>query len=41
MPLSANQDFFAILEREMAKEASKGGAKSKPAAKKANFEEIQ
>lgn len=38
MPISANQDFFAILEREMAKEAAnKGGAKSKPAAKKASF----
>jgi hypothetical protein len=42
-PLNANQDFFALLEREMAKEGSKGGASNtrevKPAKKMASYEE--
>lgn len=42
-PLKANQDFFALLEREMAKEGNKGGATNtrevKPAKKMPSYEE--
>lgn len=43
MPLKANQDFFALLEREMAKENSKGGntREVKPAKKMASYDEEQ
>jgi hypothetical protein len=43
VPLKANQDFFALLEKEMAKEGNKGGATNakeiKPAKKMASYEE--